>query len=204
MIRLIYVAFGLVFLAVSSAGTTGTKGHEAPSPDFPVGPVAGECSSFKGEGGIFYRTDPIKPVGDAEFTDGMGKKRTLADFKGRPLLVNFWTTFCTPCIVEMPSMDRLQGMFDKQAFLVMPMNRDVGAMKVAHFYQRHGIEHMKIFTDRVGRLAHRNRIGPLPVTLLVDREGREVGRALGMMEWDSPEILAHLDACIGIGAPGKG
>src|SRR2546427_178999 len=67
-------------------------------------------------------------VADLQFVDGTGKSISLSDFRGRPLLLNIWATWCLPCRKEMPSLDRLQAKFDPQKFLVLPLSIDRGGI----------------------------------------------------------------------------
>lgn len=150
-------------------------------------------------GGGFVAANHPKPVRDEAFTDTQGRKIRLSQLKGRPLLVNFWTTWCPPCIEEMPSMDRIQSRFKTTGLLVLPLVRDPGGTKAAlDFYNRHNIKHLPALADRWGKVTHKNRIGALPQTMFVDRQGREVGRMIGGTDWEDPGILKLLHACLGI------
>ena len=164
-----------------------------------AGPKKGQCVSFSQPNGIFTKRDTPTQVRDDNFTDGLGRKKLLSDFKDTPLLVNFWNTFCPPCVIEMPSLNRLQKRFGREQLQVLPVNRNETALHVAGFYQKHELFDLKIYTDRFGKLAAANNIGGLPTTVFVDGEGREVGRLMGMVEWDSPEMLEHLRSCLGLG-----
>ena len=163
-----------------------------------TGPVAGQCVSFSQPNGIFTKREIPTVVRDDDFTDGMGRKKLLSDFKGTPLLVNFWNTYCPPCVIEMPSLARLQKHYGLDHLRVLPVNRNETAMHVASFYQKHELYELKIYTDRFGKLAKANNIGALPTTVFVDGDGREIGRLKGMVEWDTPEMLDHLTSCLGL------
>src|SRR3954468_3988220 len=76
-----------------------------------------------------------KPLPEIAFTDADDKPLTLADFKGKAVLVNFWATWCAPCVKEMPSLDRLQAAIGKDRLVVLPLSLDGSSRaKVAPFY----------------------------------------------------------------------
>lgn len=163
------------------------------------------CKSLARPGGGFIAAPAPEPAGDDTFTDVRGNKIRLSDLKGRPLLVNFWTTWCPPCIAEMPSMDRLQRRLKSSGLLVLPLVRDSGGTQAAvDFYVEHGIKHLPALADRWGKLTHKNRIGALPQTMLIDRDGREVGRVIGGIDWEAPEVFGLLEACLGVSEDVKG
>lgn len=150
-------------------------------------------------GGGFVAAITPKPVRDEAFTDRKGTKIRFAQLKGRPLLVNFWTTWCPPCVEEMPSMDRIQARFRGQGLLVLPLVRDPGGPKAAlDFYERHKIKHLPALADRWGKVTYKNRIGALPQTMFIDREGREVGRMIGAADWEATPVLSLLNGCLGV------
>ncbi len=161
--------------------------------------AAAGCESLARPGGGFIAAPTPEPAGDDDFTDVRGNKIRLSDLKGHPLLVNFWTTWCPPCVKEMPSMDRLQHRLKTSGLLVLPLVRDAGGTRAAvAFYEKHGIKHLPALADRWGKLTHKNRIGALPQTMLIDREGREVGRVIGGIDWEAPEVFGLLEACLGV------
>ena len=132
-------------------------------------------------------------VTDLKFVDGTGKPVSLSDFRGRPLLLNIWATWCLPCRKEMPSLDRLQAKFDPQKFLVLPLSIDRGGIPaVEKFYEQLGLKSLGIYVDQTGAALHQLGLLGIPATLLINPEGREVGRKLGPAEWDSAEVAAVL------------
>lgn len=126
------------------------------------------------------------------FVDGDERPVSLADFRGRPVLLNIWATWCVPCRNEMPSLDRLQAKFDPSQFLVLALSIDRGIPAVKNFYQELKLKSLGIFVDRSGDSLHLLRAPGVPTTLFIDREGREIGRKIGAAEWDSPESIALL------------
>lgn len=141
--------------------------------------------------------DQPKPVPEVSFVDGAGQPRSLADFEGKVVLLNLWATWCGPCREEMPSLDRLQAQLGSPDFEVVALSLDqAGEQVVRDFYREIGIQHLALYIDQTAQAgAALNALG-IPTTLLLDRQGREVGRKLGAAEWDSPEVVAYLSEVI--------
>jgi len=132
------------------------------------------------------------------FQDGVGRPMSLADFHGRTVLLNVWATWCPPCRKEMPSLDRLQRKLGGPDFEVVALSIDhEGVGAVQSFYKEVGIRALKIHIDPTTEAADRLRFPGIPGTLLIDRDGREIGRALGPAEWDGPEALALIRRILG-------
>jgi thiol-disulfide isomerase/thioredoxin len=141
----------------------------------------------------FSFPDQPVAVADLQFVDGTGKSISLSDFRGRPLLLNIWATWCLPCRKEMPSLDRLQAKFDPQKFLVLPLSIDRGGIPaVEKFYEELGLKSVGIYVDQNGTVLNQLGLLGIPASLLINPEGREVGRKLGPDEWDSAEVAAIL------------
>jgi thiol-disulfide isomerase/thioredoxin len=133
------------------------------------------------------------------FEDGAGHPRSLDDFRGRPVVLNIWATWCVPCRQEMPALGRLQGEFDKSGLFVLPLSIDRrGAPVVRQFYRDLGLATLGVYIDRSGAAASDLGAIGLPTTLLVDRDGHEVGRKSGPAEWDSPQIAALIRDHLGL------
>jgi thiol-disulfide isomerase/thioredoxin len=135
-----------------------------------------------------------KPLPEIGFVDGAGRKRSLADFRGRTVLLNIWATWCVPCRKEMPSLDRLQGELGAAEFEVVALSIDRGGVAaVRPFYAEIGIERLGIYVDPSGRAAQKLGVVGIPTTLLIGRDGREIGRFVGPAEWDAAVMVAFLE-----------
>ena len=135
--------------------------------------------------------DQPRALPEIRFADEEGHDLTLADFRGRVVLLNLWATWCVPCRKEMPALDRLQARLGGDEFLVIPLSIDRGGVAaVKRFYQEIGIERLGIYVDPSGRGSRGLAIPGLPTTLLIDRQGREVARKMGAAEWDGPEMVS--------------
>lgn len=142
--------------------------------------------------------DPPKALPDLRFVDGEGRKRALADFKGKVVLLNVWATWCTPCRKEMPTLDRLQNTLGGADFQVVALSIDRQGLDVVRkFYGEIGIKHLAVYVDRSSRAVRDLSAAGLPTTLLIDRAGREIGRLVGPAEWDAPGMMAFIRRQIG-------
>ena len=139
----------------------------------------------------FTLNDPPLPAPETELQTVAGEPVTLATYKDKIVLVNFWATWCVPCVREMPSLDRLQASFDKDEFLILAVSVDRGgSAKVVPFLKKHGIENLTTVLDQRMRLASALRVPGMPTSFLLDRDGRVVGSLPGIAEWDSDEAKA--------------
>lgn len=138
---------------------------------------------------------PLAPLG---FLDGDGAAMTLSDFRGRIVLLNVWATWCVPCRMEMPALDRLQAKLGGPDFTVIPLSIDHrGREAVMRFYHELGLSSLGIYLDKSANATYAINAVGLPVTLLIDRQGRELGRVIGAAEWDGSEMLSLLARYVG-------
>ena len=159
----------------------------------PIEPTA-DASSYE-----FAFPSAPAPVPDLAFADASGRKVLLSDFRGRPVVLNIWATWCVPCRKEMPSLDRLQAKFDPAKLLVLTLSIDFkGAPVVTEFYQQLGLHSLGVYVDPSGGAASKLGMPGVPGTLLIDAEGSEVGRKLGPAAWDSAEVVNVLRQHLGI------
>jgi thiol-disulfide isomerase/thioredoxin len=139
----------------------------------------------------FAFLDKPAAVPELNFVDGDERPMSLADFRGRPVLLNIWATWCLPCGKEMPSLDRLQAKFDPRKFLILTLSIDrAGIPAVKKFYADLGLKNLGIYVDQSSAALHQLGLIGIPGTLLINPDGMEIGRKLGPAEWDSPEIVA--------------
>ncbi len=138
------------------------------------------------------------------FVDATGKSLSLNDFRGRYVLVNVWATWCGPCINELPSLVRLQAALPQDRITVLPLDLERhDAQKVEEFLQRTGIQGLPIYIDREFTTVRAFSANELPLTVLIDAEGREVARAAGEQKWDHPDAIAYLKAVSAPPSPGS-
>lgn len=162
-------------------------------------PAQAEISSrlIKGAMKRFKLTTPPKPLANLEFLDVNNQPVRLSELNGQARLINLWATWCAPCVKEMPSLDRLQAEMPRDRFLVIPISLDGPSKpKVVPFYKEQNLASLRIYYDK-GRVAMSAlNVTLLPTSILVDPEGRELGRLEGDADWDSPEGLALMRAAM--------
>lgn len=138
-----------------------------------------------------------KSVPAIHFADAQGQPHSLSEFNGQVVVLNVWATWCVPCRTEMPTLDRLQAALAGVDFQVVPVSIDrSGIDAVNKFYAEIAVKHLPKYVDSSGQALRSIGAIGLPTTLIIDRAGDEVGRALGQAEWDAPEIIDRLKAVI--------
>eukprot|EP01037_Dinobryon_pediforme_P012905 gene12905-13006_t len=137
--------------------------------------------------------EPAVAAVDPGFTDVDGAPVSLAQLKGKGLVLNLWATWCVPCVAEMPALDALAEVLAKDGIMVMPLSSDRGgAAVVRKFYAAHSIGHLGIWLDPRGTAARAWGARGLPTTIIVDREGRERARLEGGAEWAADDAVAMI------------
>jgi thiol-disulfide isomerase/thioredoxin len=155
------------------------------------------ASTQDGKGGLskLVRVNAPTALPDITFNDDKGQPRSLAEWKGKVVLLNLWATWCAPCKLEMPSLDRLQAQLGGADFAV---SLDRGGADVPRkFLSASNLVHLPLLQDETAGLAGKVGAIGLPATLILDREGREVARLLGPAEWDSSHAIAVIREVIG-------
>jgi thiol-disulfide isomerase/thioredoxin len=129
----------------------------------------------------------------APFADADGQDVTLADFEGKPLLLNIWATWCAPCKAEMPTLDTLAKL-EKDRMAVIAVSQDLeGRTPVLAFFKETKVQNLVPYTDADNAiLAAFNNAIALPTTILYDSAGKEVWRIAGGVEWDDTEMAKLL------------
>lgn len=138
---------------------------------------------------------------DTAFEDPDGEPASLAAFRGRPVLVNLWATWCAPCVAEMPTLDALAAREAKR-LRVVTISQDLGGReKVDAFFARQGYRNLQTWLDPRMDLMPALAVDTLPTTILYDSGGREVWRVTGMEDWESGRTALLLNEAF---APPKG
>ncbi len=136
-------------------------------------------------------------VSDAPLLDAEGTETTLADYRGRIVLLNFWATWCAPCRHEMPSLDALERGLGGDDFIVLPVATGRNSVEgITRFFDEVGVTELPILMDRRQAMARDMAVLGLPITVILDREGREVARLRGDADWNGDSARAIIQAMI--------
>ena len=144
------------------------------------------------------------PVADLAFADGEGRPLKLSDWRGKVTLVNLWATWCAPCRKEMPALAALQSKLGGPDFEVLAISIDrKGAAASAAFLDEAKATALKLYVDPSSKALGALQAIGLPASVLIDRDGREIGRLLGPAEWNAPEAEQLIRAAIAEPGAGK-
>ena len=166
-------------------------------------PAANEVATVPGEPvkGV-DRSQKGAPAPDATFLDPDGGEISLAEFKGTPVLVNLWATWCAPCVKELPTLNALAHKHDKDGSLgVIAVSQDMAPQgSVEAFLTKLKVDDIGAYHDPKMALSGALNAQVMPTTILYDAQGREVWRYVGDLDWTSPEAARLLAEA---GAPAK-
>ena len=124
------------------------------------------------------------------FTDEAGEELSLNDFRGTPVAVHFWATWCFPCRAEMPTMDALQRAFGNE-LIILPLSLDRdGAPLVRNYYNDHDLTTLPVMIDEKMKAGRALRVHGIPATVFINADGAEVARVLGDRDWSDPDVIA--------------
>jgi thiol-disulfide isomerase/thioredoxin len=195
-------------LLIGAAFVYGTGGFERKA----AGEAGGQCAAslataerlgplMTGEVAALMQAKAPMSLADLAFTAPDGKPMTLADRKGKVLLVNLWATWCAPCRKEMPDLDALQKSHGGDQFEVVAINIDTrNPDKAEAFLKEIGVERLARYADPTlsvfNTLKSRGRAIGLPVTVLIDRQGCELGTMNGPAMWASPDAHRLIEAAV--------
>ncbi len=189
--------FGAVYVIARSADNAAEAERQqiaqaAATPTSSSNPLSqGEMIKF------VFKREP-EALGDIAFLDGTGAAKTLADFKGRVVLLNVWATWCVPCRKEMPALDRLQKDLGSDKFEVVALSVDRGGVEASRkFLNSISVSSLKLYVDPTAKMSSPLKIIGMPTTLLINAEGKEVGRLTGEAAWDSDDAKKLIKAVLG-------
>lgn len=184
------IGFGAVYLTAR----TSDNGNTVVAGEAGIGAAPAEAPTAASSGSemaAFVTRKAPEPLPAFTFQDGEGRPLTIADFKGRTVLLNLWATWCGPCRLEMPALDRLQAAMGSDKFEVVALSLDKGGVEKARkFLDDIKVTRLKFYIDPTGKEGFNLLPQGLPTTLLIDAEGREIGRLTGPAEWDSEAAKA--------------
>lgn len=183
------IGFAAVYVTVGGNDNGGGASltSSEPATETPAtGSASGKLNTGAMTAFVFKRSPEELP--EIAFVDADGAARSLKDFQGKTVLLNLWATWCVPCREEMPALDRLEKALGSDKFQVVALAVDRGGLDAAKkFFGQTKVENLKLFADASTRSGPALRAVGMPTTILIDKDGREVGRLPGPAAWDSPE-----------------
>jgi cytochrome c biogenesis protein CcmG/thiol:disulfide interchange protein DsbE len=136
-----------------------------------------------------------KPAVDFPLTLA-GKSERLTDLKGKVVVLNFWATWCPPCVEETPSLNRLQKYIDSRGGMVLGVSIDEDGAAYEQFLQDHSVV-FPTYRDATKKTASDYGTTIFPETYIIDRHGKIARKFVGEQQWDSAEMLAYFDVVLG-------
>jgi len=132
-----------------------------------------------------------------KFEDTSGNSVSLLDFKGKPVVLNLWASWCSPCVEEMPSLAKLQEKYKDKGLVVLALSEDHAPANVMDFYSTNSITALHPFFDRNHFVWLAMRARGIPTSILIDKNGAEIQRMEGTVKWQSDDVTKTIDALIG-------
>ncbi len=142
--------------------------------------------------GNFKIHDEPRPFREKTFLNGTGEEIDLHTFDGSITMVNFWATWCPPCLKELPGMNKLQADLADDGLDVVAISIDRGGLRKAAGFWKRAKMTMGLYADPDKDLALEMGVIGLPVTAILGPDGREIGRLIGEAEWHTDEVKEML------------
>jgi thiol-disulfide isomerase/thioredoxin len=150
--------------------------------------------AVKAEQGLFVHAEP-RPLPALDIRDNESRPAGLETFRGRPLLMNLWASWCLPCVAELPALDRLKPQAEAEGIAIMALCLDrSGSVGAVNTFARLNIKNLAVHVDYQRKAGEVLGVPVLPTTLLIDANGLEVARFVGPAAWDGAQAMALLRA----------
>ncbi len=187
--RLVMAPFlGLILM------TAGCDRQSAPAPQ---AKESAKPADEQEDAGVLDRSHKGEAMSDKAFEDPHGARVTLSDFKGKPLLVNLWATWCGPCVAEMPTLDALAETNAATLQLIVVSQDMKGREQVDPWWAKRSFKRLKPYIDAKADLSFAFGDGTLPTTVLYDADGKEVWRVIGAMNWSGAKAAGLIGKATG-------
>jgi thiol-disulfide isomerase/thioredoxin len=141
------------------------------------------------------KVPPAKDPVRINLKDMNGNNISLSDFKGKIVFLNFWTTWCPTCRIEMPSMEKLHQKLKNEDFAMVTINLQESASQVKAFFKEFKLTFTALL-DSTGEVGASFGIRAIPTTYILDKTGRIIGLVSGPREWDSKAAIALVENLI--------
>jgi thiol-disulfide isomerase/thioredoxin len=192
-VRALFALCGALVVLAGIYGIGRLRSNPADAACAPAVNIASRIAPLaRGEVAAFAVAQKPFRVPDVAFKDAQGHDKTLADWRGRTVLLNLWATWCVPCRREMPALDALQAKLGNDGFDVVAVNIDTrDPQKPLKFFKDQNITHLAFYADDSAHvyedLKAAGKAFGMPTTLIVDRAGCEIGNMAGPAEWASAD-----------------
>lgn len=138
-----------------------------------------------------------RPFRDEKFFDAKGKEIDLSAFDGAVTVLNFWATWCPPCLKELPNLNNLQALMGEKGVQVVTVAAGrQGRVEADEYLEEQNLDNLAAYTDPKSKLARQMGVLGLPVTVILGPDGREIGRKRGEAEWDSKSVQELLEMLV--------
>ena len=185
--------FGAVYVNMGGNGNVAPGGKQAGTK------ARGLAAYSVGKMITFVASAEPKDIPDFTFVKDDGSETSLKAWRRKVVVLNLWATWCGPCRKEMPALDRLKVDLAGDEFDLVAISVDRGGLdKPRKFLEEIKVKHLTLYNNSSGKLTSSLKVIGLPTTLLINRQGKEIGRLAGPAEWDSKEALALIKAAIAI------
>jgi thiol-disulfide isomerase/thioredoxin len=146
---------------------------------------------------VLVPVDPPRDPPAGVFVDAQGNEHTIASFLGRGMVINFWATWCQPCIAEMPSLAMLSRALAPRDIAVLPLSSDRGGAKaVQAWFEAHNVSGLPVLLDPKGALGHAWGATGIPTTYVIAKDGRARGRMEGAADWSTSASIALIQRLV--------
>jgi peroxiredoxin len=146
-----------------------------------------------------YGNPGIVSIGEAApdvvLKDESGATVKLSDYKGKVVFLNFWATWCLPCVKEMPEMQAMNIAFKDRKFQMLAVSVDLNWEKVNSFYKQYGLD-LPTYLDPGHQVSNTFKVYKFPETFIIDSNGYVVKHRIGEERWASPQSMAYVDSLI--------
>lgn len=169
---------------------------EPPAAERLQGPATERLLNLAAEGLPDATLVPVFPLALAPnivFVQSDGKERRLSEFRGHAMVLNFWATWCAPCVAEMPALAILSHALAPHDIAVMPLSSDRGgAAVVRRFYETRKISGLPVLLDPKGEAGRAFDAKGIPATVVIDKQGRLCARMDGAADWSAPNVAGRI------------